>query len=174
MFFSLPLSHVFMEKIPNKEQALAEFEQEVREECEKFGDVEKVTVFDRHPQGPVAIKFKESAAAEMCLETMNGRWFAARQLEAEFFDGKTDYRMKDQEGTDEDDRLKEFEKWIETGGDASHPPPSTESTTSHKKKPAQQQQQHNGHDVDGDDDDDSDDDDNKPAAKKHKTNALSS
>jgi len=44
---------------------------------------------------------------------MNGRWFDGRKLEAEFFDGKTDYRYKQ---TEEEvaERRKNWEKWLES------------------------------------------------------------
>jgi len=32
-----------------------------------------------------------------CIELMNGRWYGGRQLQAEFYDGKTDYRYKETE-----------------------------------------------------------------------------
>eukprot|EP00300_Choanocystis_sp_HF-7_P042670 c9390_g1_i1.p1 GENE.c9390_g1_i1~~c9390_g1_i1.p1 ORF type:complete len:383 (-),score=112.00 c9390_g1_i1:123-1271(-) len=96
----------------NREEEVKLFGEEVQEECTRFGEVERVTVFDRHPAGPVAVKFKESSAADACIEVMNGRWFAERQLTATFFDG-TDYRMKDQEKAAEEERFRAFQEWLE-------------------------------------------------------------
>jgi hypothetical protein len=76
----------------------------------------KVTVFDRNPEGVVAVKFKQSAAAEDCIRVMNNRffggthtrarthkhifndnllcfllYFTGRQIECDFWDNKMNY-----------------------------------------------------------------------------------
>merc|ERR1712129_1225 len=65
---------------------------EVQEECEKIGQVGKVTPLERHKQGIVCVKFKSSSEAEECIRVMDGRYFAGRTVEAYFYDGKTDLR----------------------------------------------------------------------------------
>ena len=40
----------------------------------------KVTVFDRNPEGVVAVKFKQSAAAEDCIRVMNNRFFGGTKI----------------------------------------------------------------------------------------------
>jgi len=42
--------------------------------------VEKVTVFERNPEGVVAVKFKVPASAEQCIGIMNNRFFGGRQV----------------------------------------------------------------------------------------------
>uniref|UniRef100_A0A7S3A676 RRM domain-containing protein n=1 Tax=Rhodosorus marinus TaxID=101924 RepID=A0A7S3A676_9RHOD len=76
-------------------------------ECSKMGEVEKVTVFNGNSEGVVAVKFKQPASAESCIEVMNERFFDGRKLEAGFFDGKSDFRVKE---TDEQ-RKKREESW---------------------------------------------------------------
>ena len=53
----------------------------------------QVTIFERHEEGPVAIKFKEAAHAEECNGLMNGRFFGGRKLSCDFWDG-TNYVVK--------------------------------------------------------------------------------
>ena len=53
----------------------------------------QVTIFERHEEGPIAIKFKEAAHAEECNSLMNGRFFGGRQLQCDFWDG-TNYVVK--------------------------------------------------------------------------------
>ena len=55
-----------IESVDDK-KALAE---EIEAEVAKIGDVEKVTVFENNPEGPVAVKFKEASAAEECIQVM--------------------------------------------------------------------------------------------------------
>ena len=52
-----------------------------------------MTIFERHEEGPIAIKFKEAAHAEQCNSLMHGRWFGGRQLACDFWDG-TNYVVK--------------------------------------------------------------------------------
>merc|ERR1719498_1765256 len=69
-----------------------ELADEIKEECEKIGEVAKVTPIERHRQGIVCVKFRSSAEAEECIRVMDGRFFAGRTIEASFYDGKTDLR----------------------------------------------------------------------------------
>lgn len=50
-----------------------------------------MTIFERHPEGVVIIKFGTAYAAEQCVKVMNGRFFAGRKLQAFYWDGSTDY-----------------------------------------------------------------------------------
>ena len=47
-----------------------------------------------------------------CLEVMNGRFFAKRQLVAEWYDGVTNYKVKETEA-DQKRRLDSFGDWLE-------------------------------------------------------------
>ncbi|KAL7979561.1 hypothetical protein Chor_004719 [Crotalus horridus] len=73
---------------------LNEIREDLRTECEKFGQVKKVIIFDRHPDGVASISFKEAEEADVCKQALNGRWFGGRQLSVETWDGVTDYQNK--------------------------------------------------------------------------------
>ncbi len=60
-------------------------EEDMHEGCADFGEVEKITVFERSPEGAVAIKFATAAAATQCIQVMDNRWYDKRQLSAAFF-----------------------------------------------------------------------------------------
>lgn len=84
------------------------------------GAIEKLTIFAGNPDGPAAVKFRDSAHAARCVKEMNGRSFSGRPLAAFFFDGKTNYVVKPDEkesAQEEERRLKEFGDWIEGGDD---------------------------------------------------------
>merc|ERR1719310_2027903 len=70
-----------------------ELMEEIQEECEKVGAVLKVTPIEGHKQGIVCVKFKASCEAEECIRVMDGRFFAGRTVEAQFYDGRTDLRV---------------------------------------------------------------------------------
>ena len=86
----------------------------------KCGPIEKFTVFEGNPLGVVAVRFKRHSSAEKCLEEMQGFLFNNRQLECEYFDGKTNYKVerpKEVEIAEEEKRLEEFGKWLEEQDD---------------------------------------------------------
>lgn len=68
----------------------------------------------KHPQGVVVILFEEHAAATRCVEKMNGRYFAGARIEAEFYDGWTDFKQEEiKDDEEEKRRLDAFGDWLE-------------------------------------------------------------
>ncbi|XP_064628383.1 17S U2 SnRNP complex component HTATSF1-like [Lineus longissimus] len=93
---------------------IQEIRSDIRLECSKFGEVRKVTVYDRHPEGVATVGFKEPEEADTCLEALNGRWFGGRQLSAAAWDGKTKYEIKESE-LEREARLKKWAMFLEMG-----------------------------------------------------------
>ncbi|KAM9788528.1 17S U2 SnRNP complex component HTATSF1 [Neosynchiropus ocellatus] len=90
---------------------LNEYREDLRSECEKFGVVKKVILFDRHPDGVASIAFKEPEQADACIESFNGRWFGGRQLSAELWDGTTDYQVEET-SREREERLKGWSSFL--------------------------------------------------------------
>ena len=89
-----------------------ELQEDIQKECAKFGELDKVTIFDKNPAGVVIIKFTTAIAAEQCMKSFDGRFFDGRQLECTYWDGETDYTVKEK-AEDEEQRLDEFGDWLE-------------------------------------------------------------
>jgi HIV Tat-specific factor 1 len=106
---------------PLVEQFFKELEEELTAECqEKFGEIDKLTIFTKNPRGIVVIKFKTAFAAEECIRIMNGRYFAGKRLKSYYWDGVTNYSIVIQSKDDEEEiekdeskRLDEFGKWLD-------------------------------------------------------------
>lgn len=60
-----------------------EIEEDVREECSKFGEVEHIHL-DKCSKGFVYLKFSEVNEATKAQAVLHGRWFAGRQISAEY------------------------------------------------------------------------------------------
>jgi HIV Tat-specific factor 1 len=95
-----------------------ELEQDIASECEKCGQIEKITVFSKNIRGIAIVKFTTSFAAQKCIDLMDGRYFARRKLRAYFWDGVTDYTVINPsvvecEEAEEKARLNEFGDWLE-------------------------------------------------------------
>ncbi|KAJ8945346.1 hypothetical protein NQ318_009741 [Aromia moschata] len=93
---------------------ILEFQQDLREECSKLGEVRKVIIYDRHPEGVAQINMSCPEEADQAVELLNGRWFMKRQLSAEIWDGRTKYRIAE---TDSEitERLDKWDKFLEGG-----------------------------------------------------------
>ena len=71
-------------------------------------------LFQNHPDGVITVSFKEPEQADACIEAMNNRWFAKRQISAEAWDGKTKFEIQESEA-ERDARLKKWEQFLEDG-----------------------------------------------------------
>ncbi|XP_020296202.1 HIV Tat-specific factor 1 homolog [Pseudomyrmex gracilis] len=93
-------------------QLLLEYQQDIRSECLKCGDVKKVVIYDRHPEGVAQVTFREPAEAQACVQLLNGRWFSQRKISAEIWDGKTKYKIRETDAQVEA-RLEKWDKYLE-------------------------------------------------------------
>ncbi|KAM4727135.1 17S U2 SnRNP complex component HTATSF1 [Anableps anableps] len=91
---------------------LNEYREDLRTECEKFGEVKKVILFDRHPDGVASVAFKEPEQADACILSFNGRWFGGRQLSAQLWDGTTDYQVEET-SREREERLKGWSTFLD-------------------------------------------------------------
>eukprot|EP00029_Vermamoeba_vermiformis_P002100 TRINITY_DN12494_c0_g1_i1.p1 TRINITY_DN12494_c0_g1~~TRINITY_DN12494_c0_g1_i1.p1 ORF type:complete len:366 (-),score=108.07 TRINITY_DN12494_c0_g1_i1:24-1040(-) len=85
-------------------------------EAGRCGEIQTVRIFENNPDGVVIIKFKTTIAAEKCINLMNGRWFAKKQLIAEYYDGFTNYEVRESD-EQEEERIKKWHAWLEAGNE---------------------------------------------------------
>ncbi|KAF3705678.1 HIV Tat-specific factor 1 [Channa argus] len=109
---------------------LNEYREDLRTECEKFGEVKKVILFDRHPDGVASVAFKDPEQASACILSFNGRWFGGRQLSAQVWDGTTDYQVEETT-REREERLKGWSVFLD-GGDKNEQNTLTNTTTTTK------------------------------------------
>lgn len=111
------LKHCFDPAVITSVTFFEELKEEIKTECEaRCGKVQSIKIFERNPEGVVAIKFARGYHAQKCIEIMNGRHFDNRQLTAEFYDGITDYHVRESE-EDMRKRDEEWSKWLENEND---------------------------------------------------------
>ncbi|RLM58704.1 hypothetical protein C2845_PM18G14810 [Panicum miliaceum] len=81
------LRHMFTPaELRADEELLCELEEDVKEECAKFGPVDNV-------KGVILVKFKDQKDGAKCIEKMNGRWFGGRQTHASEDDGSVNHTL---------------------------------------------------------------------------------
>jgi HIV Tat-specific factor 1 len=101
---------------PDEDSLLASMEQDLHAECEQWGVVEKITVFSKNPAGVVIVKFATPGAASDAVKELDGRmWKEAGRVEASFWDGVTDFTVRDEvkEQKESEERQEQFGKWLE-------------------------------------------------------------
>ncbi|XP_051539402.1 HIV Tat-specific factor 1 homolog [Myxocyprinus asiaticus] len=125
---------------------LNEYRDDLRTECEKFGQVKKVIIFDRHPDGVASLAFKEPEEADMCQAALNGRWFGGRQLSAQLWDGVTDYQVEET-SREREERLKGWTTFLadESASDKAAAETQDEKQNSSKQEEAAEQTQQEEH-----------------------------
>lgn len=107
------LKNVFESKMFDEDVGLIlEFQQDLREECTKCGEVRKVILYDRHPEGVAQVNMSAPEEADEVVKLLNGRWFGKRKLSAEIWDGRTKYRVQE---TDSQitERIGNWDKFLE-------------------------------------------------------------
>ncbi|XP_059058283.1 HIV Tat-specific factor 1-like [Achroia grisella] len=93
-------------------QLILDYQQDLREESAKCGEVRKVVIYDRHPEGVAQITMKEPTEADAVVQLINGRWFGKRQITAEIWDGRTKYRIAETDA-EISKRIDKWDKFLE-------------------------------------------------------------
>lgn len=115
---SVILKHMFtIAELEEDEHASKDILLDTREEAEKLGDVVRVSLFDKEPQGIITLQFKKAAAAQECAKQWNGRFYGGRTVVAAVTDGSETFRQTTpitHVGDNKDDeRLEKFGEWLE-------------------------------------------------------------
>jgi RNA-binding protein 39 len=66
-----------------------DIQEDVTEECAKYGKVLQCHVVRDSPSGLVYLKFESTDGATKAIQALNGRWFAGKVISAEFIDENT-------------------------------------------------------------------------------------
>ncbi|XP_006881955.1 PREDICTED: HIV Tat-specific factor 1 homolog [Elephantulus edwardii] len=90
---------------------LNEIRDDLRVECSKFGQIKRIILFDRHPDGVASVSFRDPEEADCCIQTLDGRWFGGRQITAEAWDGTTDYQVEETT-REREERLRGWEAFL--------------------------------------------------------------
>ncbi|RZC34657.1 HIV Tat-specific factor 1 -like [Asbolus verrucosus] len=91
---------------------ILEFQEDLREEVSKLGQVRKVIIYDRHPEGVAQINMTTPEEADEVVKLLNGRWFMKRQLLAEIWNGKTKFKIAETDAQI-NERLQNWDKFLE-------------------------------------------------------------
>ena len=140
------LRHMFtLKQLDEEPTAILDLKEDIREECEKLGDVTNVVLYDKEEDGIVSVRFANAESAKACVgvyislisslshlcetglglmagQVMHGRFFDGQKVEAYIFDGlekfkKTSAKRTVEEEEAEEERLEKFGNWLEESGE---------------------------------------------------------
>jgi poly(U)-binding-splicing factor PUF60 len=85
---------VMLKNMVTPDEVDDELQEEVQDECSKFGEVERVIIYhekqseeeDAEVVVKIFVEFKDAQGAKGCKEKMHGRFFAGRIITAEIYD----------------------------------------------------------------------------------------
>ncbi|CAG8230849.1 unnamed protein product [Penicillium salamii] len=116
------LKHMFdMNELAADPTDMIDISMEIREECEKFGEVTKVTLWDEEPEGVVTVRFKDPEDAIACMEKLKGRYFNKKAIEAYISKSRERFRKSGRRHAGDDSdfsegelgRIDRFGDWLE-------------------------------------------------------------
>ena len=90
-------------------------------ECERCGELEKLTLYASHPAGVMIARFKRSYDAEKCVtHAATGEWvFNGRRISAMYWDGEENFeRVRDY--SEDAARVDQFGSWLEDQDPEAH------------------------------------------------------
>ena len=115
------LKHMFtLAELEEDPAALLDIKSDIREECEKLGQVTNVVLFDLEEEGVASVRFRDVEAARQCVRVMNGRFFGGMTVVAYVADGSEKFRRSKgsaAEDGEEGERLERFGEWLDEGGE---------------------------------------------------------
>lgn len=109
------MKHLFtLEELATDPEAISDISDDVREECEKFGKVTNLVLYDKEPDGVITVRYAEKTSADAAIRVFDGRMFGGKAVEAYIADGSEKF-MKTRKGeTDGDaERADNFGKYLE-------------------------------------------------------------
>jgi len=100
-----------VEEIEEDPSLILDLKEDVRTECENFGEVTDVVLYEKNPEGVISVRFKDELSVLLCIRKMNGRYFAGKRIVAEVYDGKTKYRVDNPLENKEEEERKRSERY---------------------------------------------------------------
>ncbi|KAH7130654.1 nuclear mRNA splicing factor-associated protein [Dendryphion nanum] len=108
-----------LEELDEDPVVLAEIKEDILSEAEKFGDVTKVVLYDKEPEGIVSVRFKEIKDAEAFKDKTHGRLFG-QVLEAYLADDRPKFKKSGKVvESDDEEEAQQSEKVVSQPAPAS-------------------------------------------------------
>lgn len=96
------------------EGAILEIKDDMRSAAEQFGEVTKVVLYDKEPEGILTVRFKEFADAESFVNAFNGKGYNSAKLQLRVADDRPRFQKSTKEDTsDVEDNVRRMEAYMD-------------------------------------------------------------
>ena len=99
-------------ELAEDDAAILDIKEDMRQVAEECGDVTKVVLFDKEPEGILTVRFRQFEQAEAFVEKVNGRGYSGQKLQVTLAEDRPKFKksakgdMSDSE--EEAERLERF------------------------------------------------------------------
>lgn len=110
----LLLKHMFnIDELDNDPSVIFDIKADIMEECERFGVVQNVQLYDAMEEGYVTVKFEDPFSVDRAIKVLDGRFFDGKRIEATRFDGSITLKKSQDTLEESERRLERFGDWLE-------------------------------------------------------------
>ncbi|KAJ4296516.1 hypothetical protein N0V90_006561 [Kalmusia sp. IMI 367209] len=92
-----------LEDLEEDAAAILEIKEDMRNAAEKYGEVTKVVLYDREPEGILSVRFKEFEEAEAFCKAYNGKGYNNDKLQLSIADDRPRFKKTSKENASDDD-----------------------------------------------------------------------
>ena len=78
-----------LQELEDDPTAILDIKEDIREECEKLGEITNVVLYDEEPDGIVSVRFKDPTAAKACVSVSKNNRFVFAMLTYQVMNGGT-------------------------------------------------------------------------------------
>lgn len=108
-----------LEELAEDPSLYLDIKDDLRQQCEEFGKVTSVVLYDQEPEGIMTVRFGNAQDASECVRKMDGRGYEYRKLEAYIAKEREKFKKTsktDADAEDDEKRLEAFSKDIGAEG----------------------------------------------------------
>jgi HIV Tat-specific factor 1 len=99
---------------PEDEGAILEIKEDMRSAAEKFGEVTKVVLYDKEPEGVLSVRFKEFEEAEAFVKAFNGKGYNCDKLQLSVADDRPKFQKSGRDDiSDVEDNVRRMEAYMD-------------------------------------------------------------
>lgn len=104
-----------IEQINDEEDkgAILEIKEDMRAAAETFGEVTKVVLYDKEPEGILTVRFKEFEQAEAFVQAFNGKGYNHQKLQLAVADDRPKFqKSNNDDDSDVEDNVRRMEAYM--------------------------------------------------------------
>jgi HIV Tat-specific factor 1 len=105
-------------ELAEDDAAILDIKDDMRTAAEECGDVTKVVLFDKEPEGILTVRFRQFEQAEAFVQKVNGRGYSGQKLQVTLAEDRPKFRKSAKgDASDSEDEAERLEKFVNASTD---------------------------------------------------------